>query len=147
MHVVEVVTAVVTAVPAEVNDDVSDAPQPRLCHVKKWADFTGYGFNLHADKGTSGHYIGNVDDESPADLAGLKKGDKIVEVNGVNVLDSTHADTVNEIKVNPNAVKLLVVDKETEDYYRNKGIDVTSDLPNVRRLENPDRNTKNGKYM
>ncbi len=28
-----------------------DAPRPRLCHVKKWADFQGYGFNLHAEKG------------------------------------------------------------------------------------------------
>ncbi len=134
------------AVPAPVNGDLSAALQPRLCHVKKWADFTGYGFNLHAEKGTSGHYIGNVDDESPADLAGLKEGDKIVEVNGVNVLDSTHADTVKQIKVNPNAVKLLVVDKETEEYYSNNAINVTSDLPNVRRLENPDRIPKNGMY-
>ncbi len=28
-----------------------NAPRPRLCHVKKWPNFQGYGFNLHAEKG------------------------------------------------------------------------------------------------
>ena len=35
-----------------------DAPRPRLCHVKKWADFQGYGFNLHAEKGKVSSLIG-----------------------------------------------------------------------------------------
>ncbi len=144
---VEVVTAVVAAVPVQVNGDLSDAPQPRLCHVKKWADFTGYGFNLYAEKGTSGHFVGNVEDNSPADLAGLKDGDKIIEVNGIDMLDCTHAVAVNHVKENPSGVKMFVVDKGTEDYYSRKGIGITSDLPNIRRLENPDRNPQNGKCI
>lgn len=57
-----------------------DAPCPRLCHLIKWPDFDGYGFNLHAEKNKSGQFIGKVDDDSPAVLAGLREGDKIIEV-------------------------------------------------------------------
>jgi hypothetical protein len=31
----------------------------RLCHVVKRKDFDGYGFNLHAEKGRPGQFIGN----------------------------------------------------------------------------------------
>jgi predicted metalloprotease with PDZ domain len=53
---------------------------PRLCHIQKWPDFEGFGFNLHAEKGRIGQYVGKVDDASPALAAGLKQGDRILEV-------------------------------------------------------------------
>ena len=46
--------------------------------MKKGA--TGYGFNLHSEKSKPGQYIRAVDEESPADKAGLKPQDKIVQV-------------------------------------------------------------------
>ena len=63
---------------------------PRLCHLQKWADFDGYGFNLHADKTRSGQFVGKVDVDSPAEAAGLREGDRIIEVNGVNVSNENH---------------------------------------------------------
>ena len=60
-----------------------DAPRPRLCHIRKSPEFTGYGFNLHAEKGKAGQFIGKVDEGSPAAVAGLKEGDRIVEVRTV----------------------------------------------------------------
>jgi len=33
----------------------------------------------------SGQFIGKVDPNSPAEAAGLREGDKIIEVNGVNI--------------------------------------------------------------
>ena len=68
-----------------VEDLPADAPQPRLCHLVKRTDFSGYGFNLHAEKSKPGQFIGAIDPDSPADHAGLKEGDRIVEVNGVNI--------------------------------------------------------------
>lgn len=47
--------------------------EARLCHVIKRADFDGYGFNLHAEKGRPGQYIGKVDDGSPAEAAGFAR--------------------------------------------------------------------------
>ena len=61
----------------------SDAPPPRLCHVIKRPDFPGYGFNLHAERTRPGQFIGKVDEGSPAEAAGLREGDRIVEVNGM----------------------------------------------------------------
>lgn len=84
--------------------------QPRLCHVIKVKDFDGYGFNLHAEKGKPGQYIGKVDDGSPAELAGLRQGDRIIEVNAVNIGRETHKEVVQRIKAIANEVQLLVVD-------------------------------------
>ena len=60
----------------------SSPPPPRLCHLKKWAHFDGYGFNLHAEKNKPGQFVGKIDADSPAEAAGLREGDRIVEVNG-----------------------------------------------------------------
>jgi Na(+)/H(+) exchange regulatory cofactor NHE-RF1 len=57
------------------------AVRPRLCHLKKWDNFNGYGFNLHAERSKTSQHIGKVDLNSPAESAGLKEGDRIIEVN------------------------------------------------------------------
>jgi len=82
----------------------------RLCHVIIIEDFDGYGFNLHAEKGKQGQYIGKVDDGSPAERAGLKQGDRIIEVNAVNIGNETHKQVVQRIKAIASEVQLLVVD-------------------------------------
>lgn len=82
----------------------------RSCHIIKRDDFDGYGFNLHAEKGKPGQYIGKVDDNSPAESAGLKQGDRIIEVNGVNIGNETHKQVVQRIKAIADEVRLLVVD-------------------------------------
>lgn len=82
----------------------------RLCHIIKRENFDGYGFNLHAEKGKPGQYIGKVDDNSPAEAAGLKQGDRIIEVNAVNIGNETHKQVVQRIKAIACEVRLLVVD-------------------------------------
>ncbi|KXJ71430.1 hypothetical protein RP20_CCG020581 [Aedes albopictus] len=88
--------------------------EARLCHVVKRADFDGYGFNLHAEKGRPGQYIGKVDDGSPAEAAGLRQGDRIIEVNGTNITTETHKKVVELIKGVPNETKLLVIDPRAD---------------------------------
>lgn len=96
---------------------------PRLCHVIKKDDFDGYGFNLHAEKGKPGQYIGKVDDGSPAETAGLKQGDRIIEVNGVNIGSETHKQVVQRIKAIASEVQLLVVDPSVPVTKDNKLVD------------------------
>lgn len=96
------------ATSATTNGKSSSAP--RLCHVIKVEDFDGYGFNLHAEKGKPGQYIGKVDNGSPAEKAGLRQGDRIIEVNAVNIGRETHKEVVQRIKAIANEVQLLVVD-------------------------------------
>lgn len=72
------------------SDIPDNAPSPRLCIIVKWPDFEGYGFNLHAEKSKPGQYIGKVDAGSPAEVAGLLEGDRIIEVNNVNIANENH---------------------------------------------------------
>lgn len=37
-----------------------------------------------------GEFLGDIDKDGPADLAGLRKGDRIIEVNGNNIEQDTH---------------------------------------------------------
>lgn len=105
--------------------------KPRLCHLVKWPDFQGYGFNLHAERGKAGQFIGKVDEGSPAEAAGLKEGDRIVEINGTNIGNENHQQVVGRIKSLGDEVKLLVVDPETDKYYKDIKQIVRSDLPEV----------------
>ncbi|KAG8230207.1 hypothetical protein J437_LFUL009268 [Ladona fulva] len=110
---------------------------PRLCHIVKWDHFDGYGFNLHAEKGVPGQYIGKVDQGSPAEATGLKQGDRIVEVNDVNITTESHKAVVQRIKAVPNETKLLVVDAATDKYYKSKNIIIKGILPEILYLKTP----------
>ncbi|KAH9521145.1 hypothetical protein DERF_004817 [Dermatophagoides farinae] len=109
----------------------NDAPCPRLCHLIKWPDFNGYGFNLHAEKTKQGQYIGKVDDDSPALLAGLREGDKIIEVNFVNICNENHRQVVERIKSITNETRLLVIDDYGDRWYRERKMVIKSTQPNV----------------
>lgn len=114
-----------------------DAPAPRLCHLIKWPDFDGYGFNLHAERSNPGQFIGKIDDDSPAQMAGLREGDKIIEVNGVNISNENHRQVVERIKADPQETKLLVVDQETDLWYKEQDIVIKSSQLNVVYVKTP----------
>lgn len=62
--------------------------RPRLCCLVRGEH--GYGFHLHGEKGRRGQFIRRVEPGSPAEAAELRAGDRLVEVNGVNVEGETH---------------------------------------------------------
>lgn len=112
-------------------------PAPRLCDILTWDDYEGYGFNLHADKSKPGQYIGKVDPGSPAEAAGLKGGDRIVEVNDVNIANENHKQVVERIKQVPNETRLLVLDPAADDYFKAKKIVVKGTDSNVIHTKTP----------
>ena len=67
---------------------MADDEKPRLCRMAKGEN--GYGFHLHGEKGKSGQYIRKVEPASAAEAAGLRAGDRVVQVNGDNVEKETH---------------------------------------------------------
>jgi len=107
----------------------SSPPPPRVCHLKKWDDFDGYGFNLHAEKNKPGQFVGKIDADSPAEAAGLKEGDRIVEVNGVNVNMENHKQVVQRIKAVVGETRLLVVDKQCDEWHKEQQVVVRQGLP------------------
>jgi len=105
-----------------------DPPAPRLCHLKKWEHFQGYGFNLHTDKTKEGQLVGNVDPGSPAIAAGVKKGDRIVEVNGTNIANENHTQVVARIKAGGAETRILVADRECVEWHAREDTIISSSL-------------------
>uniref|UniRef100_A0A3B4TBK5 NHERF family PDZ scaffold protein 2 n=1 Tax=Seriola dumerili TaxID=41447 RepID=A0A3B4TBK5_SERDU len=93
---------------------------PRLCHLVKGEQ--GYGFNLHSDKTKCGQFVRSVDPGSAAESADIRPGDRLVEVNGVNIDGLRHSEVVALIRAGGEEVRLLVVDQETDELFHRLGI-------------------------
>ncbi|XP_044047272.1 Na(+)/H(+) exchange regulatory cofactor NHE-RF2-like isoform X2 [Siniperca chuatsi] len=100
--------------------------RPRICFLTKGE--RGYGFHLHGERNKGGQFIRKVEPGSSADLAGLRPGDRVVEVNGENVENETHHQVVNRIREVAHRTRLLVVDRDTDDHLRSRGLACTEDL-------------------
>jgi hypothetical protein len=127
------------------SDHSGSTHRPRLCHLRKWSHFQGYGFNLHAEKARNGQFIGKVDPDSPADAAGLREKDRIIEVNHVNISNENHQQVVKRIRngveidgeIVTDEVILLVVDQETDDHYKKINKLISSDDENILKYTTP----------
>ncbi|KAK0178982.1 hypothetical protein PV327_007813 [Microctonus hyperodae] len=60
-----------------------------------------------------GIFISRVTEGGPADLAGLKVGDKVISVNGVSVVDVDHYDAVEVLKACGRILVLVIVREMT----------------------------------
>ncbi|XP_061535858.1 Na(+)/H(+) exchange regulatory cofactor NHE-RF2 isoform X2 [Phycodurus eques] len=100
--------------------------RPRVCYLVKTE--RGYGFHLHGEKLKGGQFIRKVEPGSSADLAGLRPGDRVVEVNGENAENDSHQRVVERIREVPHRTRLLVVDRNTDDYLHSCGLACTEDL-------------------
>lgn len=96
--------------------DLKTQLRPRLCVIEKGPN--GFGFNLHSEKSRPGQYIRAVDDDSPAQRSGLKPKDRLIQVNGVSVEGKQHAEVVAAIKAGGDKASLLVVDSDTDAFFK-----------------------------
>ncbi|XP_067890300.1 Na(+)/H(+) exchange regulatory cofactor NHE-RF3 isoform X2 [Heterodontus francisci] len=94
--------------------------KPRIAQLTKGPQ--GYGFSLRVEQGRQGHYIRDIDPNSPAEKSGLLDGDLLIAVNG-NVVDHLdHESLVDKIKKSGNKTTFLVVDRPTNELYKQAGI-------------------------
>ncbi|XP_049761096.1 Na(+)/H(+) exchange regulatory cofactor NHE-RF2 isoform X2 [Elephas maximus indicus] len=100
--------------------------RPRLCRLVRGE--LGYGFHLHGEKGRRGQFVRRVEPGSPAEAAALRAGDRLIEVNGVNVEGETHHQVVQRIKAVEGQTQLLVVDKETDEELRRRQLTCTEEM-------------------
>nr|XP_015801270.2 Na(+)/H(+) exchange regulatory cofactor NHE-RF2 [Nothobranchius furzeri] len=107
-------------------EQMANERKPRLCVMNKGEN--GYGFHLHGEKGKSGQFIRQVEPNSPAEASGLRAGDRVVAVNGVNVEKETHHQVVQRIKAVDNETRLLVVDQETYESLRSLHLTATDEM-------------------
>lgn len=66
----------------------------------------------------AGHIIKDVEANSSAESAGIKKKDRLVSVNGKEVEGWSHEQVMNFIKKCGDDCSLLVVDKFTDQMYK-----------------------------
>lgn len=85
-------------------------------HIERTS--AGLGLSIAGGKGSTpfkgndeGIFISRVTEGGPADLAGLKVGDKVLKVNGVSVIDADHYHAVDILKA-CGSVLVLVVQRE-----------------------------------
>lgn len=116
--------------------DADSVSAPRLVVMKRGDG--GYGFNLHGERNVqAGQTISAVDDGSEAQKGGLRVGDKVVEVNGLNMEKMSHSDVVKRIKMNEKEVTMLVIDSHTEAYLKQEGRPITVDMANLMTVHRP----------
>ncbi|NXK87421.1 NHRF3 protein, partial [Formicarius rufipectus] len=97
--------------------------QPRECKVTKKLEKT-FGFYLRIEKDTAGHIIRKVEQNSPAEKAGLKDGDRVLRVNGVFVDKEEHAQVVEIMKNGGNSITLLVLDDASYQKAQKEGVNL-----------------------
>ncbi|KAL8190689.1 UNVERIFIED_CONTAM: hypothetical protein K2H54_059421 [Gekko kuhli] len=123
--------------------------QPRICNLVKGPN--GFGFHLNAVKDLPGQFIKQVQKGGPADLAGLKDDDILIEVNGVNVENEDYENVVARIREGSNRLTLLVCAEKTHQHIRSENLsaaatsmealphDYSSDPPPYTEVQEPQR--------
>ncbi|XP_062430724.1 Na(+)/H(+) exchange regulatory cofactor NHE-RF3 [Rhea pennata] len=88
--------------------------KPRICKMVKGP--SGFGFNLNVIKNKPGLFVSEIQNNGPADTAGLKDNDFLVEVNGVNVMNEPYEKVVTRVQDSGDELTLLVCSKDAYEY-------------------------------
>ncbi|XP_063291936.1 Na(+)/H(+) exchange regulatory cofactor NHE-RF4 isoform X1 [Pelobates fuscus] len=103
--------------------DISFLPyRIRKLHLVRGPE--GYGFLLRQEKCPSGQgqFLRELDPGLPAEVAGMREGDRLLGVNGQNVEEFEHEDIVSLIQDSGKQVTLAVINNEGDRFFREIGI-------------------------
>uniref|UniRef100_H2Z7C0 PDZ domain-containing protein n=1 Tax=Ciona savignyi TaxID=51511 RepID=H2Z7C0_CIOSA len=98
--------------------------------IKLTKSSAGYGFYLKLENASPLHIIADIDEGSIAEQAGLKNGDILGCVNGLDVMNLKHEDCVQKIKESGENVVLTVSNRTTMDILSKLEITVTEEFIN-----------------
>ncbi|XP_015272061.1 PREDICTED: Na(+)/H(+) exchange regulatory cofactor NHE-RF4 [Gekko japonicus] len=102
--------------------------RPRLCCVAK--NQNGFGFSVSSPQGVKGVFRVSVVRNGPAEKAGVPDGSWLLELNGMNVKNWTHARLNKKLKQSNSPMGLLVINAESEEFYRQHNVKITAALAN-----------------
>ncbi|XP_074550728.1 Na(+)/H(+) exchange regulatory cofactor NHE-RF3 isoform X2 [Halichoeres trimaculatus] len=97
--------------------------KPKLCRMEREPE--GFGFHLNGIHGVFGQYIQEVVKGGAADKAGLEDDDIVVEVNGVNVEESSHDEVVALIHRGGSSLEMLVAKRSVYNQLKANGVSIT----------------------
>ncbi|XP_034431200.1 Na(+)/H(+) exchange regulatory cofactor NHE-RF3 isoform X2 [Hippoglossus hippoglossus] len=113
------------------------APNLKLCYLLKSS--SEYGFSLRTVKSEPGLFMTEVTPGSVADRAGVKANDRLLEVNGETMEDSTHNQAVDKIRLAGASIMFLLADEETDRYYQSKHMKMEACLATTKYLPHKPR--------
>ncbi|XP_026777870.1 NHERF family PDZ scaffold protein 4b isoform X1 [Pangasianodon hypophthalmus] len=89
---------------------------PRLCHIIR-NHVSGLGFSIHPVEGEKGKFSVSTITEGPAEKAGLRKGDRLIWINGAMASELTHSAINKMVKKCTDHMTVLVIDSNSEKSY------------------------------
>ncbi|XP_075696939.1 Na(+)/H(+) exchange regulatory cofactor NHE-RF4 [Rhinoderma darwinii] len=112
-------------------EDPGTNPEPavRVCVLRKYSNCT-FGFHLRMEIERDGHVIRQVVPGEPADLAGLKDGDQVLQINGEYVHEQVHIRVVQKVKASGSRLSLTVLDEASYENLQTNKISPISILTN-----------------
>ncbi|KAH7953798.1 hypothetical protein HPB49_012394 [Dermacentor silvarum] len=113
----------------------------RLCYLRKWPSFEGYGFCLRGGEKHPGYFIEGVVAGGPAHLGGLRDDDRLVEVNAMPAENMSYREITERIGKKPDQVDLLVIDRETDELFASRNQKPSGQSDGVQRRWTPARTT------
>uniref|UniRef100_A0A3Q1HLY0 PDZ domain-containing protein n=1 Tax=Anabas testudineus TaxID=64144 RepID=A0A3Q1HLY0_ANATE len=93
-----------------------DCKPPRLCHITR-NPASGLGISFTPVEGQKGHFSVNLVTGGAAEKAGVRKGDRLVWMDGAAVSELTHSALSRMMKKCGNHITILVIDSESEKKY------------------------------
>ncbi|XP_062995096.1 Na(+)/H(+) exchange regulatory cofactor NHE-RF4 [Elgaria multicarinata webbii] len=110
------------------DSELEGASQLRFCTLKK-ENGESFGFWLREEVGKSGHIVRHVTPGGMAHRRGLRGGDRILEVNGVDVEGMEHFRVVWKIKHSGKQLSLTILDGNAYDVAKALDRDLAQLLP------------------
>ncbi|XP_053474518.1 NHERF family PDZ scaffold protein 4b isoform X3 [Ictalurus furcatus] len=89
---------------------------PRFCHIIR-NPASGLGLSIHPVEGEKGKFSISPITGSPAEKAGLRKGDLLVWINGAMACELTHSAINKMVKKCSDHMTVLVIDSKSEKNY------------------------------
>nr|XP_057938440.1 Na(+)/H(+) exchange regulatory cofactor NHE-RF3 isoform X2 [Doryrhamphus excisus] len=96
------------------------AYKPKVISLTKLPGQT-LGFYLRAEQGEDGHLIRCLDTGSPAELSGMKDGDRILRVNGKFVDGLSHSEVVELVRSSGATVTFHILDEASYKQAKTQG--------------------------
>jgi predicted metalloprotease with PDZ domain len=123
-------SATVISAPAMMPADFVHFPKliPRICNLRLGRNDTIFGFKVVNGENDIGVYIQTISPDSPARDAGLRKSDRIIEINDRNVDRQSSEYIMKKLDKarRKGMVKLFVADTKTYEHYVKNNIKFNS---------------------
>lgn len=95
--------------------------KPRVISLTKRPGQT-FGFYLRVEHGEEGHLIRSLEMGGPAELAGMKDGDRVLRVNGAFVDALPHSEVVDMVRNSGLSVTFHILDEKSYNKAKEQGV-------------------------